>query len=361
MLPIDATLEFVECDHRFKLFRPSLPLCSKGSTATLFLRLWSCDIGSRPSRRAMSDVSPGLCDLIGTVEFLAPVLVELSEPVRLTVTTDDEDREFDREEYRCLGKAEAEGTVLPPLLAAETEEAVPCIIVFRTPTDNGQPYTRALCANSTSSPSSCANTYPAETFGVNTGGSDVRMLLLLRRLRLSDTTEGCVPDRRCRTTAEAVCGVPSPAVPQAVKRDLKGFAWYFRATLPRKVSSLPHLLGRHGLDDAAILSEACFFPQRPAVTPVAARYPTLDRTFVAAVSQQDGVSQEGRGTVKPSTAFVWQMGQSLIVSGAIPRRACPLPSQEFKTRPRFQMFAQAAADWATKPRRPQTSPAFNAL
>ena len=39
VLPIDATLEFVECDQRFRLFSPSLSPLSATSTATLFLRL----------------------------------------------------------------------------------------------------------------------------------------------------------------------------------------------------------------------------------------------------------------------------------------------------------------------------------
>ena len=133
VLPIEAVLEFVDCDQRLRLFNPSLVPCSDGSTARLFLRLRSCDMGSRPTRNAISDVSPGLCGPIGAVEFLAPVLDELSEPVRLMVTTEEEDREPDREEDRvCLVRGAA---ALPPLLAAETVAAVPCIIFVDTRAD----------------------------------------------------------------------------------------------------------------------------------------------------------------------------------------------------------------------------------
>ena len=68
--------------------------------ATLLLRLWSCGIGSRSTLNAISDVSFGVCVPIGTAEFRAPVLDELSEPARFTVTTDAEEKEFERDEYR---------------------------------------------------------------------------------------------------------------------------------------------------------------------------------------------------------------------------------------------------------------------
>lgn len=69
-----------------------------GSTATLFRRLWSCGICSRPRRSAISDVSLGLCTLTGAAEFRAPVLEELSEDWRLIVTTEAEEKELERDE-----------------------------------------------------------------------------------------------------------------------------------------------------------------------------------------------------------------------------------------------------------------------
>lgn len=64
-------------------------------------------------------------------ECRTTVFDELMEPVRLTVTTDEDDMEFDREDWRCFESAE--GGPFPPLLpaAAETEAEVPCIIVSR--------------------------------------------------------------------------------------------------------------------------------------------------------------------------------------------------------------------------------------
>lgn len=99
----DVTLELVECDHLLRLPSPSVLVRSVESTAILLLRLWSCDIGSRSSLRAMSDVSDGLCAFVGAVEFRTPVPVELSEPGRFTVTTDAEESELECEEdRRCL-------------------------------------------------------------------------------------------------------------------------------------------------------------------------------------------------------------------------------------------------------------------
>ena len=100
LLVMDATLELVECDHRFRLPNPSLLARSVGSTATLLLRLLSCDIGSRESLSAIRDVSVVLCTFIGTIEFRAPAPEELSDPLRFTVTTDAEDRELERDECR---------------------------------------------------------------------------------------------------------------------------------------------------------------------------------------------------------------------------------------------------------------------
>jgi hypothetical protein len=68
----------------------------------------------------------------------APVLVELSEPVRLTVTTEAEEKELDREEYRwCLGNAVGP---LPPLdmLEVETEAALPCMGCIAVPSRDGE-------------------------------------------------------------------------------------------------------------------------------------------------------------------------------------------------------------------------------
>jgi len=48
-------------------------------------------------RSAVSESSPGLCGLIGIADCRTPVLDELREPVRLTVTT-EEDIELEREE-----------------------------------------------------------------------------------------------------------------------------------------------------------------------------------------------------------------------------------------------------------------------
>lgn len=81
---------------------PSIPLSGRSvaSTATLFLLVRSCGNCSRPTRSAISDVSPGLCARIGRAEFLDPVPEELREAVRFTVTTDAEEKELDREEYR---------------------------------------------------------------------------------------------------------------------------------------------------------------------------------------------------------------------------------------------------------------------
>lgn len=87
---------------------------------------------SRPIRRAINDVSTGLCDLMGTTGAFGPVLDELKEPARLIVTTEDDDKELEREEYRWwfFGTAEAGGVLLPPLLGSETAAALPCIIVL---------------------------------------------------------------------------------------------------------------------------------------------------------------------------------------------------------------------------------------
>lgn len=125
-LLIDATLEVVECDQRLRFPSPSLLIRSVESTATLFLRLLSCDIGSRESLSAISEVSVGLCAFIGRAEFRAPVPDELSEPVRFTVTTDAEERELVRDEWRwCLWGME---WTLPPfdVESVEMEVLLPC-------------------------------------------------------------------------------------------------------------------------------------------------------------------------------------------------------------------------------------------
>lgn len=94
----DFTLPFVDCDHRWRFPNPSPFGLSDRSTATLCTRLCSCDIESRPSRCATEFGSLGLCDLTGPAEVRTPVLDELRDPVRFTVTTDAEDKEFEREE-----------------------------------------------------------------------------------------------------------------------------------------------------------------------------------------------------------------------------------------------------------------------
>lgn len=87
----EVALESVDCDQRFKLPNPSLVDGSVGSTARLFLRL-------PPNRNAISDVSTGLCDLRGSTELRAPVLLELREAVRLMVLAEDPEMELEREE-----------------------------------------------------------------------------------------------------------------------------------------------------------------------------------------------------------------------------------------------------------------------
>lgn len=48
----------------------------------------------------MRDVSPGLCTGIGREEFREPVPEEPKDAVRFTVTTDADETELEREEYR---------------------------------------------------------------------------------------------------------------------------------------------------------------------------------------------------------------------------------------------------------------------
>lgn len=143
-LLIDVTLELVECDHRSSVSSPSLLLLPVGSTATLFLRLWSCGMGSRPTLSAMIDVSVGLCTFIGTAEFRSPGLVELSEPVRFTVTTDVRESDLDLDEWRW--RLERPEEMLAPLdvLSSEIEGVLPCTVCILT--GQRQPYTCALCA-----------------------------------------------------------------------------------------------------------------------------------------------------------------------------------------------------------------------
>ena len=86
-LPVELTLEFVECECRLKPPKPS-PLCrSVESTATLFRRS-----DSRPSLSAISSV--GVCP------FSTPVPDELNEPVRFIVTTDADETDWLREDER---------------------------------------------------------------------------------------------------------------------------------------------------------------------------------------------------------------------------------------------------------------------
>lgn len=131
--------------------KPSFSPWSVGSTATLLLRLKSCGTRSRPTRSAIKALSLGLCDLIGTADALAPVLDELSEPVRLMVETEDDDKEFEREDRRawCCVRAEAGDTLLPPLLGTETEVDGPCIIMLQFLAAETALCRRRLCARST--------------------------------------------------------------------------------------------------------------------------------------------------------------------------------------------------------------------
>ncbi|KAI7288153.1 hypothetical protein KC345_g297 [Hortaea werneckii] len=117
----------------------------------LLLRLKSCGTRSRPTRSAVKALSLGLCDLIGTADALAPVLDELSEPVRLMVDTEDDDKEFEREDRRawCCVRAEAGDTLLPPLLGTETEVDGPCIITLQSFAAETALCRRRLCARST--------------------------------------------------------------------------------------------------------------------------------------------------------------------------------------------------------------------
>lgn len=116
----EEALASVDCDQRFRLPKPSPDGRSDESSALLLLRLL-CDVDVPASRKAISDVSRGLCEPIGSTA-LSPG--EVSEALRLIVPADDVDADFDREEMRwCL-----EGATVLGLLSAETEALLPCIM-----------------------------------------------------------------------------------------------------------------------------------------------------------------------------------------------------------------------------------------
>lgn len=119
----DEALASVDCDQRFRLPKPSPDGRSDESSALLLLRLL-CDVDVPASRKAISDVSPGLCEPIGSTEFRALSPGEVSEAVRLIVLAEEVEADLDREELRwCLDEA-----TLPGLLSAETEALLPCIM-----------------------------------------------------------------------------------------------------------------------------------------------------------------------------------------------------------------------------------------
>jgi hypothetical protein len=97
----DCALASVDCDHRLRLPNPSPTGFSDGSSALLLLRR---DVPP-PTRKAISDSSPGLCEPIGSTEFRALSPGEVSEPARLIVVAVEPEDDLGREDRRLDGVA----------------------------------------------------------------------------------------------------------------------------------------------------------------------------------------------------------------------------------------------------------------
>lgn len=123
----DEVLASVDCDQRFKLPRPSTVGLSPSIALLLLLLL--CEVAPPARRKAIRDVSPGLCEPIGSTELRALLEGELSEPVRLTVFAEELD----------LGRVDArwclETVELPGPSTAETEALLPCIMASALETE----------------------------------------------------------------------------------------------------------------------------------------------------------------------------------------------------------------------------------
>jgi hypothetical protein len=114
----ECALASVDCDHRFKLSNPCPRGLSEGSSALLLLRR----VVPPPTRKAISDISPGLCEPIGSTEFRALSPGELRDPARLIVVTVEPDADLGRVERRLDGETAA------GLPVAETDALLPCIM-----------------------------------------------------------------------------------------------------------------------------------------------------------------------------------------------------------------------------------------
>jgi len=135
------------------------------------------------------------------------------------VTMDDEDSELDREEYRrCLDEtaaAVAGGAACPPLLVAET----PCIILVqyaarRTNKRWSDPtHTRLVRRTARLIPTLHA---PAPISGQRFDSAADPM----RKTLFSPANTPKCRNSVTRRREDAVCSLPNPAAPQAVKRDL---------------------------------------------------------------------------------------------------------------------------------------------
>lgn len=112
----DCALASVDCDHRLRLPKPSPAGFSGGSNVLLLLRRDA----PPPTRKAISDISPGLCEPIGSTELRALSPGEVIDPVRLIVAAVEPDADFGREERRLDGEAAAR------LPVAETDALLPC-------------------------------------------------------------------------------------------------------------------------------------------------------------------------------------------------------------------------------------------
>jgi hypothetical protein len=114
----DCALASVDCDHRLRLPNPSPTGFSDGSSALLLLRR---DVPP-PTRKAISDSSPGLCEPIGSTEFRALSPGEVSEPARLIVVAVEPEDDLGREDRRL------DGVALAGFPVAETDALLPCIM-----------------------------------------------------------------------------------------------------------------------------------------------------------------------------------------------------------------------------------------
>lgn len=114
----ECALASVDCDHRFRLPNPSPTGFSEGSSALLLLRL----VVPPPTRKAIRDKSPGLCEPIGSTELRVVSPGELREPARLIVAAVEPEADLGREDGRLAGEA------LAGLPVAETDALLPCIM-----------------------------------------------------------------------------------------------------------------------------------------------------------------------------------------------------------------------------------------